>query len=194
MLRDFKSIFAFILSAHLLLMWMSFEQDDARSNFVKKAQGTISGLSLNIQKVAQREVLKNKIAKVIQKPSPVMNQNLKTTQDSSYEALSTVTVDQNMVNDQKTHFKQQLRAEIEKHKSYPVISRRLGQTGIVEVAFTLLEDGHIINVRLSRPSPFERLNESAINAVKKVHKFFPIPREWGENKMDILVSLKFVTI
>ncbi len=194
MLRDFKSIFAITFSMHLVLMWVSFRQDDPSSNSFKKSLQPISGFSLNVQKVAAREILKKSMKKVGQNPTSKSNNEEKTTEAISTEAVSTSAVDQNMIRDQKTYFKQQLRAEIEKHKSYPVISRRLGQTGIVEVAFTLLEDGHIINVRLNRPSPFERLNESALNAVKKVHKFFPIPMEWGEDKMDILVSLKFVTI
>jgi outer membrane biosynthesis protein TonB len=38
------------------------------------------------------------------------------------------------------------------------------------------------------------LNESALDAVRRVHKFRPIPSEWGEDKMDIRVPLKFLTI
>lgn len=96
--------------------------------------------------------------------------------------------------DQKAIFKAELRAEIEKNKSYPPMSRRLGQTGTVVVAFTLLEDGHIIDVRLDTPSRFERLNESAIEAVKSVHKFKPIPKEWGQAKMDFTVPVNYLNI
>ena len=91
-------------------------------------------------------------------------------------------------------YKAELRALIDKNKSYPPLSKRLGQTGIVVVAFTLLKDGHIIDVRLVKPSRYERLNFSALEAVKKVEKFKPIPQEIGELKMDIKVPVKFVTI
>ncbi len=91
-------------------------------------------------------------------------------------------------------YKAELRALIDKNKSYPPLSKRLGQTGIVVVAFTLLKDGHIIDVRLVKPSRYERLNFSALEAVKKVEKFKPIPLEIGELKMDIKVPVKFVTI
>lgn len=94
----------------------------------------------------------------------------------------------------KSIFKAELRAEIEKNKSYPSISRRLGHTGTVVVSFTLQEDGHIIDVRLDTPSPFDRLNESAMEAVKKVQKFKPIPQELGEEEMDIKVPVNFITI
>lgn len=91
-------------------------------------------------------------------------------------------------------YKAELRARIDKNKYYPPISRRLGQTGIVVVAFTLLEDGNIINVRIESPSRYERLNDSALEAVKKVERFKPIPKEIGQSSMDITVPLKFVTI
>lgn len=91
-------------------------------------------------------------------------------------------------------FKAELREKINENKFYPIMSKRLGQTGIVIVAFTLLEDGHIIDIRLDTPSPYERLNESALQAVRKVHKFRPIPRELGEERMDLKVPVRFFTI
>ena len=94
----------------------------------------------------------------------------------------------------KDVYKAELRATIEKNKHYPTMSRRLGQTGTVVIAFTLLEDGNIVDVRIEKPSQYERLNASALNAVKKVERFKPIPKEVGENKMDIKVPVKFVTI
>jgi protein TonB len=91
-------------------------------------------------------------------------------------------------------FKEELRARIDQNKFYPVVSRRLGQTGIVVVAFTLLSDGNIINVRIESPSPYERLNEAGLEAVKKVHRFKPIPPELGTEQMDIRIPVKFFTI
>jgi len=91
-------------------------------------------------------------------------------------------------------YKAELRAMIDRNKYYPVISKRLGQTGTVVVAFTLLEDGNIIDVRIDRPSRFDRLNLSALDAVKKVERFKPIPKEFGGPKMDVKVPVTFVTI
>lgn len=96
--------------------------------------------------------------------------------------------------DPLTVYKAELRAMIDKNKYYPTLSRRLGQTGTVVVSFTLLEDGNIIDVRIDKPSRYERLNISALDAVKKVERFKPIPKEVGEEKMDIKVPVKFFTI
>lgn len=91
-------------------------------------------------------------------------------------------------------YKAELRATIDKNKYYPTMSRRLGQTGTVVIAFTLLEDGNIVDIRIEKPSQYERLNISALDAVKKVERFKPIPKEVGEIRMDIKVPVKFVTI
>lgn len=91
-------------------------------------------------------------------------------------------------------YKAELRATIDKNKYYPTMSRRLGQTGTVVIAFTLLEDGNIVDIRIEKPSLYERLNVSALDAVKKVERFKPIPKEVGEIRMDIKVPVNFVTI
>jgi protein TonB len=95
---------------------------------------------------------------------------------------------------QLSSYKAELRALIERNKFYPSSSRRLGQTGTVVVAFTLLKDGHIIDVKVDTPSPFEKLNASAMDAVKKVVRFKPFPDEIEESKLDVKVSLKFLMI
>ncbi len=97
-------------------------------------------------------------------------------------------------NDIATLYKAELRARIDQNKFYPPLSRRLGQTGTVIVAFTLLEDGNIINIRIDKPSRYERLNDSAMDAVKKVERFKPIPKELGAAEMDVKVPVKFITI
>jgi TonB family protein len=91
-------------------------------------------------------------------------------------------------------YKAELRAKIDENKSYPTLSKRLGQTGTVVIAFTLLEDGNIVNVRIEKPSQYDRLNVSALDAVKKVERFKPLPKELGEEKMDVTVPVKFITI
>jgi protein TonB len=85
----------------------------------------------------------------------------------------------------------EIRSKIEANKSYPLISRRMGQTGIVIVAFTLLKDGSIMDLHVHKSSRFDRLDASAVEAVRKVGRFNPIPSEVGESQMDINVPVKF---
>lgn len=56
--------------------------------------------------------------------------------------------------------------------AYPSISRRLGEEGRVLLKVRVLEDGTAASVTLQKSSGFDRLDESALNAVKN-WKFVP---------------------
>lgn len=100
----------------------------------------------------------------------------------------------NALADLKTIYKTELRSRIEENKFYPVTARRLGQTGTVVIAFTLLEDGSITNIRIDSPSGNTRLDSAGLEAVKKVGKFKAIPSELGKGPLDMSVPIKFQTI
>ena len=85
----------------------------------------------------------------------------------------------------------EVRSKIEANKFYPLISRRMGQAGTAVVGFTLLKDGSIIDLHVHKSSKFDRLDASALDAVKKVGRFGPIPNELGESQMDITVPVRF---
>ena len=96
--------------------------------------------------------------------------------------------------DLKAIFKAELRARIDENKFYPAVARRMGHAGTVVVAFTMLEDGSIINVRIDSTSGNSQLDTAGIEAVKKVGKFKAIPDEFGTKSMDLSIPIKFQTI
>jgi len=108
--------------------------------------------------------------------------------------VQTSTLSGTAIADLKSMYRAEVRAQIDQNKFYPVAARRLGQTGTVIVAFTLLADGSIINVRIDNSSGSARLDSAGLEAVKKVGKFKPIPSEFGEASLDMLVPLKFQTL
>lgn len=93
--------------------------------------------------------------------------------------------------DLKSLYKAELRARIDQNKYYPAVARRLGHSGEPLVGFTLLPDGSIINIRILKSSSFARLDEAALEAVKAVKKFKPVPKEFGEAKIDFEVPVRF---
>lgn len=197
MLHDFKKIFSFVLLGHLISLGVIFEKSERDSLKYRNLGKSVTSLNVKLQTApmpSSPTKRLNSVSVINSSQKKIEKKIVSSDLPQSVPNFSESFLSEGEKSLNKASFKQELRAEIEKNKFYPVISRRLGQSGVVEVAFTLMEDGHIINVRLNRPSPFDKLNESALNAVKKVHKFRPIPKEWGEDKMDILVSLKFITI
>lgn len=95
--------------------------------------------------------------------------------------------------DIKSVYKAQLRSRIEENKFYPMAARRMGQTGTVIIAFTLLEDGSIINARVDDSSGIPGLDSAGLEAVKKVGKFKAIPSEFNTNSLDMSIPIKFST-
>ncbi len=69
---------------------------------------------------------------------------------------------------EKNQFLANLRAKINKHKSYPRIAQKRGMQGTVKVEFTILSNGNVGNISVSGPKVF---HSSARNAVESA---FPV--------------------
>ncbi len=100
----------------------------------------------------------------------------------------------NALADLKTIYKAELKNLIDSKTTYPAVARRLGQTGVVTVAFKLLQDGTITNVRIENSSGNTRLDGAALEAVKKVGKYKAIPSELNSKTMDLTVPINFQLI
>lgn len=194
MTKNFLTHFSAITLVHVFVLLGSFhliQPEYFRSQLSKIAPGV---LKLRIATQVLQAPVQKTISKKVPEKSLHQIQQVAPSSRSEANTVPNVGNPQNFKNDALATYKAELRAMIDKNKSYPVMSKRLGQTGTVVVAFTLLEDGNIIDVRIDTPSRYERLNVSALEAVKKVSKFRPLPKEIGESRLDIKVPLKFLTI
>ncbi len=197
MVRGYFSYFSSILLAHILALMVTIELSRP------EMRERIAGLKINLSAVIEKKTLSRtntpsvvprKMVQESLKKSLVHETHSEKISQKSQDMLSTNSSNGTDNANALESYKAELRAMIDRNKYYPVISKRLGQTGTVVVAFTLLEDGNIIDVRIDRPSRFDRLNLSALDAVKKVERFKPIPKEFGGPKMDVKVPVTFVTI
>jgi TonB family protein len=202
MSKSFFTHFSTIFAIHALMLmgtWHLSQSDYVRSQLTKIGTGV-----LKLQVASTMILAQAPVQKKVKKATP-LNPNKPKTTPLKEELVSTSSETLPLGGSEfgtaamgKTDifslYKAELRAMIDKNKSYPAISKRLGQTGTVVVAFTLLEDGHIIDIRIDKPSLYERLNSSALDAVRKVDRFKPIPKEVGETRMVIKVPVKFITL
>ena len=203
MTKSFYTHLSTIFVVHLLILmgtWQLSQSEYVRtqvsSGVLKLQVASSMVMSSQVQKKMERVLPVNpdkpRTAKQKEeKVTPVQETNTAPVSSTAGSEFGSAT---NGKTDILSVYKAELRAMIDKNKYYPTISKRLGQTGTVVVAFTLLEDGHIIDVKIDKPSRYDRLNDSAMEAVKKVERFKPIPKEVGETKMAIKVPVKFVTI
>ena len=74
----------------------------------------------------------------------------------------------------KANYIDSVKAIIEANKYYPKNAKRRKQEDTVEIRFTILADGSVINIELDKPSRYQRLNKGTLTLLKK--SFKPIPK------------------
>jgi protein TonB len=88
-------------------------------------------------------------------------------------------------------FQTELWAAIERVKEYPAEARARRQMGRVRVGFTLKKDGLITNIHLAEASPYELLNQAAMDTLKRLGQFKAIPDTVCLGDLDLTVPLNF---
>jgi periplasmic protein TonB len=68
-----------------------------------------------------------------------------------------------------------IRGMIDQQKEYPLMARKAGTEGTVYVRFALTRDGRLKRAEVSRSSGRIILDKAAVNAVKNVARFPPVP-------------------
>lgn len=90
-----------------------------------------------------------------------------------------------------TEYSDRVRQEITNVKSYPPMSRRLGETGSVLVNFTVTADGELSSVTITESSGLERLDRAAMDAVRNAAPFDTFPPEIQRDSLAMSITLIF---
>lgn len=91
----------------------------------------------------------------------------------------------------EAEFKRALLIAIEANKTYPQRARRRRHEGRVLVAFTVLKDGQIKELRVKQASGYATLDEAALAAIKHSLPFHPIPVALGRPQWEFIVPIEF---
>lgn len=81
---------------------------------------------------------------------------------------------------------------LERRKRYPVMARKMGQTGRVMMRFTLAQDGSLVASEVLEKAPYEILNQAAHDLVKGIHGMKPFPHEIQRTSWSITVPIEYV--
>ncbi len=92
----------------------------------------------------------------------------------------------------KERYLYELRTLIEGRKIYPRFARSLRETGRVMVRFQVLRDGQIEGIELASGSSFQRLNQAAIELIKGIGKYRPIPGELVADKLTLELPIEYI--
>ena len=111
-------------------------------------------------------------------PAPVVNSNLPANNKSIAAApAQKVAQELNLSNAQSDEDFSKVIAAVKRHKNYPNNARRMKHQGVVEVRFLLKTDGSIDELKVTKSSGFESLDNGALENVKKASSEFPKPKE-----------------
>ena len=124
-------------------------------------------------------------------PAPVVNSNLPANNKSIASApAQKVAQELNFSNAQSDEDFSKVIAAVKKHKSYPNNARRMKHQGVVEVRFLLKKDGSIDELKVTKSSGFESLDNGALENVKKASSEFPKPKEAQYLRFPIAFTLR----
>lgn len=97
-----------------------------------------------------------------------------------------------LLNQIKSGFSAKIRNRIAQVKYYPRIARKRGFEGQPVVAFTLGNEGELLELSIENPSPFKLLDEAALDAVKSASPYPPIPELLKTNSMKFNLPISFM--
>jgi TonB family protein len=107
-------------------------------------------------------------------------------------AASTPALDPSRREDAINRYAGKVRSLIDSCKEYPYQSRRQEQEGTVIVRFVLTRNGLLEGApSLERKCRYERLNASALEAVRKAVPYPPFPLEMPDEKLSFSVAVVF---
>ena len=124
-------------------------------------------------------------------PTPAINSNLPANNKSiAATPAQKVAQELNLSNAQSDEDFSKVIAAVKKHKNYPNNARRMKHQGVVEVRFLLKTDGSIDELKVTKSSGFESLDNGALENVKKASSEFPKPKEARYLRFPIAFTLK----
>ncbi|UXR66033.1 TonB family protein [Bdellovibrio bacteriovorus] len=81
---------------------------------------------------------------------------------------------------------------LERRKRYPMLAKKMGQTGKVTMRFTLAQDGSLLASEVLEKAPYDTLNQAAHDLVKGIHGMKPFPHEIQKTSWVITVPIEYV--
>ena len=101
------------------------------------------------------------------------------------------TTDHGIIKSLEAEYMAALRSAIEEKKHYPKRARRLKREGDVIINFVINRNGQIKNVRIRHSSGTQLLDKAAIDAIKRVGQFKPIPAEIPRNSWALELPIRY---
>ncbi|MGB5833159.1 MAG: energy transducer TonB, partial [Thiohalocapsa sp.] len=91
----------------------------------------------------------------------------------------------------ESRYLREVQRAIARKRRYPQNARRRGEAGTAVVSFVVERGGTITDIRLAQSSGSTRLDAAALNTLKRLGRFKPIPQAIGRNRWPMRVPIRF---
>jgi periplasmic protein TonB len=81
--------------------------------------------------------------------------------------------------------------QLERNKSYPRAAELRGEKGVVQLAFSIDRQGHVVSSEILRSSGYPALDQETIATIRRAEPFPPPPPELDGAKFDFTLPVKF---
>lgn len=88
----------------------------------------------------------------------------------------------------------QLKAWLQRHKTYPAALRKAKQQGTVEVTFTISRRGELLSAAVARSSGVAALDQAALDMLRRASPMPVIPAELGLERLTLTIPVEFSLI
>ncbi len=107
------------------------------------------------------------------------------------QSLTSIKLDTNISNAERYYFQyvQSVISHINFYSEHKILMR-LRKTGVLELKFTLFQDGSMNELTITKPSSDDFLNKSVYASIQTLPKFHAIPFEFKKEKLIIFVPLE----
>ncbi len=87
-------------------------------------------------------------------------------------------------------YAEQLKLYLEQNKVYPRIALRMKHSGTVKIKLEIKTDGEFGEIKVVSPSPFNTLNTAAVDLLKGLGRFKPLPSEF-KMKEEFIIPIAY---
>jgi periplasmic protein TonB len=81
--------------------------------------------------------------------------------------------------------------QLERHKAYPRAAQDRGETGVVQLAFSIDREGHVVSSAIVKSSGYAALDQETMATVRRAQPFPAPPATLNGAKFDFTVPVKF---
>lgn len=122
---------------------------------------------------------------------PVAEEPLEVLEETAPESAVEMGFDGEASEQLRQNYLQEIMRLVDAHKRYPLMARKLGQEGTVQVLFTLHPSGLLTDCKVEVSSGVRALDRAAYQAVVDVARFPAVPEQLGLTP-QFLVAIDFV--